>query len=133
MLSIAARPLARFSRSNSVRSRTCARRVADVARRGALVWSLLIAVPTMAAADAVPFSCTVLPDGLSASVMLTNPFDHDASCLATCQFSTAKYDVRPQITCSKTVPAGKQVQMCILSATGEKLLALTDSHGDCVR
>jgi len=81
----------------------------------------------------VPFSCTILPDGVSASVMLTNPLEHDASCLATCQFSTAKYDVRPQITCTKTVPAGKEVQMCILTSTGEKLLTLIDSHSDCVR
>jgi hypothetical protein len=81
----------------------------------------------------VPFSCIVLADGVSASVMLTNSLDREASCLATCQFSTAKYDVRPQITCTKMVPAGKEVQMCILSATGEKLLTLIDGRGDCVR
>jgi hypothetical protein len=82
-------------------------------------------------ADPVPFSCTVLPDGESASLMLTNPFDHEASCLATCQFSTAKYDIRPQITCTKPVPAGKEVQMCILKSPGEKLVALMNSSGDC--
>jgi hypothetical protein len=84
-------------------------------------------------AEPVPFSCSILPDGYSASLMLTNPFDHDASCLASCQFSTAKYDVRPQITCVKPVPAGKEVQMCILTSSGEKLQKLMNSRGDCTK
>jgi hypothetical protein len=86
-----------------------------------------------AMAEPVPFSCTVLPNGESASLMLTNPFDHEASCLASCQFSTAKYGVRPQITCTKPVPGGKEVQMCILDAPGEKLLTLMSSSGDCTK
>lgn len=86
-----------------------------------------------AVAEQVPFSCTILPDGESASLMLTNPFDHEASCLATCQFSTAEYDVRPQITCVKPVPAGKEVQMCILTSPGEKLRDMIDSRGDCTK
>jgi hypothetical protein len=86
-----------------------------------------------ASADQVPLSCTVLPDGQSASLMLTNPFDRESSCLATCQFSTARYDIRPQITCTKPVPAHKEVQMCILMSQGEKLVALMNSSGDCIR
>jgi hypothetical protein len=86
-----------------------------------------------ASAEQVPFSCTLSPDGESASLMLTNPFNHEASCIAVCQYSTAKYDVRPQITCTKPVPGGKEVQMCILRSPGEKLLTLMYSSGDCAR
>ncbi len=99
----------------------------------AAAFVLAAADSPQAVAEQVPFSCTVLPDGESASLMLTNPFDHEASCLVTCQFSTAKVGVRPHITCTKPVPAGKEVQMCILTSPGEKLQAMIDSRGDCTR
>ncbi|MBR1220190.1 hypothetical protein JQ557_19450 [Bradyrhizobium sp. U87765 SZCCT0131] len=104
------------------------------AAQGAL-WALIIALAGVsgARAESVPFICEIMADGESASVMLTNSLGQDASCLASCQFSTAKYDVRPQITCAKTVPAGKEVQMCILPSHGEKLLTLMNGSGDCVR
>ena len=99
----------------------------------AMAFVLTAASSPLAVAEQVPFSCIILPDGESASLMLTNPFDHEASCLATCQFSTAKVGVRPQITCVKPVPAGKEVQMCILGSSGEKLQTMIDSRGDCTK
>lgn len=82
-------------------------------------------------AEPVPVTCTILPDAESASVSLTNPFNYLASCQANCKFSTAVYDDNPQIICAKPVPAGKQVEMCILKAAGNKLLKLVEGAADC--
>lgn len=84
-----------------------------------------------ARAEPVPISCTILPGEESASVSLTNPFDYTASCQANCKFSTAVYDDNPQIICAKPVPAGKEVEMCILTAAGNKLVKLVDATADC--
>lgn len=91
------------------------------------------ALPFPLHAEPVPIVCTILPDGESASVMLTNPLSYTASCQANCKFSTAVYDDNPQIICAKPVPAGKQVEMCILKAAGNKLLKLVEGAADCRR
>jgi hypothetical protein len=67
-----------------------------------------------AAADAVPFACSILPGEEIASIQMTNSLASDASCIVSCRFSTTKYDNNPQITCAKAVPAGKEVEMCRL-------------------
>jgi hypothetical protein len=54
-----------------------------------------------------------------------------ASCPGELQFSTAVYDDNPQIICAKPVPAGKEVEMCILRAAGNKLLKLVEATADC--
>ncbi|CAN5143447.1 hypothetical protein BH10PSE10_BH10PSE10_07280 [soil metagenome] len=82
-------------------------------------------------AEPVPIACTILPGAESASVSVTNPFNYQASCQANCKFSTAVYDDNPQIICAKPVPAGKQVEMCILKAAGNKLLKLVEGVADC--
>ncbi|MES2599434.1 MAG: hypothetical protein V4602_01355 [Pseudomonadota bacterium] len=82
-------------------------------------------------AEPVPITCTILPGEESASVLLTNPFNYSASCQANCKFSTAVYDDNPQIICAKPVPAGKQVEMCILKAAGNKLVKLVEANADC--
>jgi hypothetical protein len=82
-------------------------------------------------AEPVPVVCTILPGGEAASVSLTNPLNYTASCQANCKFSTAVYDDNPQIICAKPVPAGKQVEMCILKAAGNKLLKLVEATADC--
>lgn len=82
-------------------------------------------------AEPVPVVCTILPGELSASVLLTNPLNYQASCMATCKFSTPVYDDNPQINCAKPVPAGKQVEMCILKAAGNKLVKLLEATADC--
>ncbi|MFZ5731732.1 MAG: hypothetical protein ACOY4O_03280 [Pseudomonadota bacterium] len=93
---------------------------------------LLPALPALA--EPVPYSCTLAPNGLTASIYVTNTLDREASCLVNCKFSTAKYDDNPEITCVKPVPPGKEVEMCILrSSSGEKMLKLTSSRADCAR
>ncbi len=82
-------------------------------------------------AEPVPVVCTILPGELSASVLLTNPLNYEASCMATCKFSTPVYDDNPLITCAKPVPAGKQVEMCVLNAAGNKLVKLLEAKADC--
>jgi hypothetical protein len=96
-----------------------------------IVTALVGLLPQVARAEPVPIVCTILPGEQSASVSLTNPFNYTASCQANCKFSTAVYDDNPQIICAKPVPAGKQVEMCILKAAGNKLLKLVDATADC--
>jgi hypothetical protein len=86
-----------------------------------------------AAADEVPFGCTILPGEELASIMLTNPLAGDASCIVTCKFATTKYDNNPQITCAKAVPSGKEVEMCRLTSGGDKFVKLVEGRADCLR
>jgi hypothetical protein len=88
---------------------------------------------TPAAAETVPFNCTILPGEEMASITMTNALASDASCIVTCKFSTTKYDDNPQITCAKPVPAGKEVEMCLLPAGGDRLVKLTEGHAECTR
>lgn len=99
-----------------------------------LVWFIVSLASGPALADPAPYSCQLSPDGLSAGIYVTNTLDREASCLVNCKFSTAKYDDNPEITCVKPVPAGKEVEMCILrSSSGERMLKLTASRADCTR
>jgi hypothetical protein len=86
-----------------------------------------------ALAEPVPFNCMILPGQEVASILMTNSLASDASCIVTCKFQTTKYDNNPQITCAKPVPAGKEVEMCLLSAGGDKLLKLTEGHAECAK
>ncbi len=88
---------------------------------------------TPAWAEAVPFSCVILPDQDVASVMMTNSLESDATCIVTCMFSTVNSANNPQITCAKPVPARKQVQMCLLPSGGDKLQKLIEGHAECVK
>ncbi|MBI3700524.1 MAG: hypothetical protein HY242_08800 [Afipia sp.] len=84
-------------------------------------------------AESVAVTCTILPGAESASVSLTNPLSTTASCLANCKFGTEVYDDNPQIICTKPVPAGKEVEMCILKAADNKLVKVVEGLGDCRR
>lgn len=91
----------------------------------------LICATTRLHAEPVDVTCTILPGEVTASASLTNPFDYAASCMANCKFSTAVYDDNPQIICTKPVPAGKQVEMCVLKAASNKLLKVVEGIADC--
>ncbi len=88
---------------------------------------------TPASAESVPFNCIILPGADEASIMMTNPLASDASCIVTCKFSTTKYDNNPQITCAKPVPAGKEVEMCLLTSGGDKMVKLMEGHAECTK
>jgi hypothetical protein len=99
------------------------------------LWLALFAgVPiTPASAESVPFKCIVLPGEDVASILMTNSLASDASCIVTCRFSTTKYGNNPEITCAKPVPAGKEVEMCRLTAGGDKMVKLTQGHAECTK
>jgi hypothetical protein len=101
----------------------------------ARVWFALLASAQMApaSAESVPFNCVILPGNELASIMVTNSLTSDASCMVTCKFSTTKYDNNPQITCAKPVPAGKEVEMCLLSSGGDKIVKSTEGHAECTK
>ena len=88
---------------------------------------------TPASAESVPFNCIILPGADQASIMMTNALTSDASCIVTCKFSTTKYDNNPQITCAKPVPAGKEVEMCLLTSGGDKMMKLMEGHAECTK
>lgn len=94
--------------------------------------ALAVSLADRAAADAVPFECTILPGEDIASVLMTNPLAGEASCIVTCRFSTTKYDNSPQITCAKAVPAGKEIEMCRLTSGGDKFVKLIEGRADCL-
>jgi hypothetical protein len=88
---------------------------------------------TPASAESVPFNCIILPGADQASIMMTNSLASDASCIVTCKFATTKYDNNPQITCAKPVPAGKEVEMCLLTSGGDKMVKLMEGHAECTK
>ncbi len=98
-------------------------------------WPLLLFaffyLQSHAKAEPVAVTCSILPGAETASVTLTNPLDVTASCLANCKFGTDVYDDNPQIICTKPVPAGKEVEMCILKAADNKLVKVVEGLGDC--
>ena len=96
-----------------------------------LVMSGLLSTPALV--ESVPFNCIIQPGEDLASIMMTNSLASDASCIVTCKFSTTKYDNNPQITCAKPVPAGKEVQMCLLTSGGNKMVKLTEGHAECTK
>ena len=98
--------------------------------RLALLSGLLSAA---AAAESVPFSCVILPGDDVASILMTNALDSDASCIVTCRFVTTKYGDDPQITCAKPVPSGKEVEMCRLTSSGNKLVKLIAGYAECTK
>ena len=93
--------------------------------------AVLISTQSPLSAEPVAVTCTIFEGAEAASASLTNPLDYKASCKANCKFSTAVYDDNPQIICAKPVPAGKQVEMCIVKAAGNKLLKVVEGIGDC--
>jgi hypothetical protein len=97
----------------------------------AIVLSLWACLPAMLRAEPAPVECAIAPDGESASVMLTNPRNDRASCQANCKFATGIYNDNPQIICTKPVPGKKQVEMCILRATGNKFQSVVAAMADC--
>jgi hypothetical protein len=97
----------------------------------ALVGGLLSSVS--AAAESVPFKCTILPGEEIASIVITNSLGANASCMVTCRFSTTRFNNNPQITCAKPVPAGKEVEMCLLTSGGDKMVRLIAGSAECTR
>jgi hypothetical protein len=85
------------------------------------------------AAETVPYKCIILPGEEIASVMMTNSLSSNASCIVTCKFSTTRYNNNPQITCAKPVPAGKEVQMCLLTSGGDKMVKLIEGYAECTK
>ena len=84
-------------------------------------------------AETVPYQCIILPGEEVASIVMTNSLGSNASCIVTCKFSTTRYNNNPQITCAKPVPAGKEVQMCLLTSGGDKMVKLIEGYAECTK
>ena len=91
------------------------------------------AMVRFALAEAVPFSCEMLPDKQTVRIVLSNPANRQRSCMASCQFQTPKYGGEVQIICAHPVAAdAKNIEMCIKDSGGEELIKETFGSADCV-
>ena len=87
-----------------------------------------------ALAEAVPFSCTILDDGYSARINISNPARVARSCLVSCRFATPLWGGESQIMCAHMVaPGAKDIEMCTKSSGGIQLLKQTHGSADCIR
>jgi hypothetical protein len=85
-------------------------------------------------AEAVPFSCTILDDGLSVRIHVSNPATSARSCLVSCRFTTQQWGGESQIMCAHMVAAGaKDVEMCTKTSGGVQLVRQTHGSADCIR
>jgi hypothetical protein len=85
-------------------------------------------------AEAVPFSCTILEDGMSVRIKISNPARSARSCLVSCRFATPHWGGESQIMCAHMVRArARDVEMCTKTSGGVKLLSQTHGSADCIR
>ncbi len=90
--------------------------------------------PAAAAAETVPYTCTISEDGGSVRITVSNPARVARSCLVACQFQTPLWGGEAQIICAHQVPArSDNVEMCTKSAGGVQLLKQTHGSADCIR
>ena len=87
-----------------------------------------------ALAEAVPFSCTIVNDGMAVRINVSNPAREARSCLVSCRFTTPVWGGVSQIMCAHIVPAGaNDVEMCTKTSGGIQLLQQTHGSADCIR
>src|SRR3569623_384875 len=84
-----------------------------------------------ASAETATVRCVIQPDARSASISVTNPYNSEASCRATCRFETATYDDKPLVTCTGPVAASKEVELCVMHATTSPLVKFLEGSADC--
>jgi hypothetical protein len=85
-------------------------------------------------AEAVPFTCTILDDGQSVRINVSNPAGAARSCLVSCRFATPHWGGESQIMCAHMVAArAKDVEMCTKTSGGVQLLRQTHGSADCIR
>lgn len=100
----------------------------------AFVLSGGLTAATLAEEVSAPFTCTILPDGKSVRVAVSNPFDQATSCSVNCQFSTTVKGASFQNSCGTEVPAGaKNVQLCVHEYTKGALVKMTGGNANCVK
>jgi hypothetical protein len=107
-----------------------------LARSRTIPFGLAVACLTAgtAFAEAVPFSCTILDDGMSVRINVSNPGRVARSCLVSCRFATPHWGSESQIMCAHMVPAGaSDVEMCTRTSGGVQLLRQTHGSADCIR
>ena len=89
---------------------------------------------TLALAEAVPFSCNLLDDGMTVRINVSNPANTARSCLVSCRFATPNWGGESQIMCAHMVPArANDVEMCTQTSGGVQLVKQTHGAADCIR
>lgn len=99
-----------------------------------LMFAAVCLAASGARAETVPFSCTILEDGMSVRINISNPARRARSCLVSCRFATPFWGGESQIMCAHRVPAGaKDVEMCTKTSGGVQLVKQTHGSADCIR
>jgi hypothetical protein len=100
----------------------------------ALALAVVGLTAAFARAESVPFTCTVVNDGLAVRISVTNPASTERSCLVSCRFKTPLGGNEAQVMCAHMVAAGaRDVEMCTRNSGGVKLLEQTHGSADCIR
>ena len=108
--------------------------MAALLRPAALVLTVLGLTAGFARAESVPFSCTVVNDGLAVRISVSNPAGTERSCLVSCRFKTPHWGGETQGMCAHMVAAGaRDVEMCTRTSGGVQLLEQTHGSADCIR
>ena len=98
-----------------------------------LIAALALAAPA-AFAESVPFSCTIIEDGMAVRINVSNPSASARSCLVSCRFATNAWGNESQIMCAHTVAANaRDVEMCTKTSGGVQLVRQTHGSADCIR
>ena len=88
------------------------------------------AAPAAAKRDA--FSCRISADGQSVDAVISNPYNHDASCQIDCQVSTTRAGTTLSVSCGKTVAAGAaDAVLCTQKFDKGKLVKMVGGKGNC--
>jgi hypothetical protein len=102
-------------------------------RKPSFVAAILFGFTQIAFAEPVPFSCAIQPDGKTVSVKIKNPFDRETSCQVNCQISTQQKGTEFQISCTRTVAAGTESEICSKVYEEGGLTTMRGGDGDCIR
>jgi hypothetical protein len=100
-----------------------------------LLLTVALAIAAGAAfAESVPFSCTIIEDGMAVRINVSNPAATARSCLVSCRFATSAWGGESQIMCAHMVPPNAfDIEMCTKPSGGVQLLRQTHGSADCIR
>ena len=102
--------------------------------RKLLLTAALVLAAAPAFAESVPFSCTIIEDGMAVRINVSNPAATARSCLVSCRFATNAWGNESQVLCAHMVPANAtDVEMCTKTSGGVQLLRQTHGSADCIR
>lgn len=78
------------------------------------------------------FKCTLGADGKTVRVTVSHAFKQDAYCTVNCQFATKSAGTSFQVSCTKSVPAGDDSELCVKTYDKGSLTKMTGGDAECL-